>query len=78
MKLKIEILEGIPTKHSESNCPHSEYNCSPYTFYRAGKVRKTFVKNYKTESWPRALSFARRLIRKNRMPFDASKVSCID
>jgi hypothetical protein len=78
MKLKIEILEGIPTKHSELNCPQPESNCSTYTFYRAGRVRKTFVKEYKTQSFPRALSFARRLIQKNRMPFDASKVSCID
>ena len=71
MKLKIEILEGNPTTHAASNG-------DKYTLYRAGRVRKTFVKDYKTESWPRALSFARRLIRKNRMPFDASKVSCID
>ena len=78
MKLKIEILEGIPTKYSELNCRRPESNCASYTFYGAGRVRKTFVRDYKTESWPRALSFARRLIQKNRMPFDASKVSCID
>lgn len=71
MKLKIEIFEGNPTTHKSCNG-------DKYTLYRAGSVRKTFVKDYKTESWPRALSFARQLIQKNRMPFDASKVSCID
>ena len=48
MKLKIEIFEGIPTKHSDSNCRRPESNCAPYTFYGAGRVRKTFVKDYKT------------------------------
>ena len=68
MKLKIEIFETVPTRH-ESSCG------GIYTLHRADSVRLSFVREYKTQSFPRALSFARRLIQLHRLPFEASKVS---
>ena len=68
MKLKIEIFETVPTRHEASNG-------ESYTMHRADSVRLSFVREYRTKSFPRALSFARRLIQLHRLPFEASKVS---
>jgi len=68
MKLLIEIFKGVPHKRDNGKF-------GTYTAHEAGELRKSFVRDYKTESFPRAMSYARKLIQSNREPFDASKVS---
>jgi hypothetical protein len=68
MKLLIEIFEGVP--HIRDN---GEFGT--YTAYESGKLRKSFVRDYNTSSFPRAMSFARKLIKLNKKPFDATRIS---